>query len=189
MLWHGSGWEYFPPLHDSIALFSYRRDNQGTLTTTTDDAGKSTSEDAVLSLEDTSVTGEDEGSDVDMDIDSNSIVHENDFDYDDGDEEEDEDEDTVIHKRKQHCAPLYIVKCQTCSDGIYSSNVTKSEHELAVLAFAARHNLSDTALEDLLLLLKLYLPESNLLDSSVPLLKERCGFHRESLNSFTFCNT
>lgn len=75
-----------------------------------------------------------------------------------------------------------------CSDGIYKSKLTKTEHELAVLAYAARHSLSDTALEDLLKLLNLYLPESNLLDSNIALLKERCGFTSKFLKTYTFCN-
>ncbi|WAQ94314.1 hypothetical protein MAR_006785 [Mya arenaria] len=85
-------------------------------------------------------------------------------------------------------APLYIVKCNMCPNSIYNSQITKKEHELAILTFSARHNLSDAALEDLLKLVNLYLPESNLVETNIEVLKERCGFNGTFLKSHTFCN-
>ena len=85
-------------------------------------------------------------------------------------------------------APLYIIKCNSCPEGIHHSSITKQEHELAVLAYAARHNVSDTGLSDLLALINLYLPESNLLDTNISKLKEKCGFNGNFLNNFIFCN-
>lgn len=81
--------------------------------------------------------------------------------------------------------PVYVIPA---SDSIYKSNITRSEHLLAASAFATRHNLSDTALNDLLELIQLHLPENNLAETNSRTLKESCGFDSSYLEYHLYCD-
>ncbi|KAL5016040.1 hypothetical protein ScPMuIL_005629 [Solemya velum] len=57
--------------------------------------------------------------------------------------------------------PLYIIPP---SSTVYHSNISRTEHVFAISAFATRHNMSDTALHDLLQLIQLHLPDNNIVN-------------------------
>ena len=85
-------------------------------------------------------------------------------------------------------ASLYIIQCDKCSDGTYSSDISVQEHELALLAYATRHNLSDTGVQQLVDMISLCLPASNFLDGNINKIKECCGFGNQFMKGYLFCN-
>jgi hypothetical protein len=80
--------------------------------------------------------------------------------------------------------PLYVLPPQ---EVMYVSNISKSEHVMAIAAYATRHNLSNVALQDLLDIIKLHLPPANTSVQSVKILKEECGFDQNYLQFKFFC--
>ena len=134
---------------------------------------------------------EPEAFDSDMDI---SSISESDSESDNSDLENDS-QDSVNGESSQSAAgnlntsaPLYIIQCDKFSDGNYSSDISVQEHELALLAYATRHNLSDTGVQQLVDMISLYLPASNLLEGNINKIKERCGFGNQFMKSYLFCN-
>ena len=87
-------------------------------------------------------------------------------------------------KNRSEEPSIYVLPA---SDTIYRSNINKSEHSLAVSAFATRHNLSDVAISDMLQLIQLHLPDSNIAETSTRKLKESCGFESTYLMHHLYC--
>ncbi|XP_053398883.1 uncharacterized protein LOC123556697 [Mercenaria mercenaria] len=121
----------------------------------------------------------------DMDI----VVSSSDTDTDtesSSDEDEQACADTENIPEKTESDPsLYVIPP---TESMYQSEISRSEHLLATSAFATRHNLSDTALSDLLQLLQLHLPGNNIGETSGRKLKESCGFNKSYLKYHMYCD-
>ena len=132
-----------------------------------------------------------EASDSDMDIssisDSDSDIENSDSDDISGEPWNNESSKSVADNVNSS-APLYVIQCDKFSDGTYSSDITVQEHELALLTYATRHNLSDTGVQQLVEMISLYLPASNMLEGNINKLKERCGFGNQFMKGYLFCN-
>lgn len=81
-------------------------------------------------------------------------------------------------------APLYVLPPQ---QHLYSSTITRSEHVLAVSALCTRHNLSSTAIRDILHFAQIHIPEINIGETSVEKLKDECGFGADYLTYYVYC--
>ncbi|KAL5020963.1 hypothetical protein ScPMuIL_000118 [Solemya velum] len=81
--------------------------------------------------------------------------------------------------------PLYIIPP---SSTVYHSNISRTEHVFAISAFATRHNMSDTALHDLLQLIQLHLPDNNIGETKTDKIKESCGFDSNYLVYHFYCD-
>ncbi|XP_069102037.1 uncharacterized protein [Argopecten irradians] len=80
--------------------------------------------------------------------------------------------------------PLYVIPTQT---QIYSSKITRSENILAVSSLASRFNLSSKAIEAVLELTQIHLPEANIGETSVESLKNECGFGKDYITYHLYC--
>lgn len=74
------------------------------------------------------------------------------------------------------------------SEQIYFSSLKRSEHILAISAMATRHNLSQTAILDILDLIQIHIPDANIGLTSVSKLKDECGFGTQYLNYHIYCD-
>lgn len=80
---------------------------------------------------------------------------------------------------------LYVIEP---SEQIYFSSLKRSEHILAISAMATRHNLSQTAILDILDLIQIHIPDANIGLTSVSKLKDECGFGTQYLNYHIYCD-
>lgn len=128
---------------------------------------------------------------VDYSGDDMSVSSDNDDEHFSLDEECSSDEnDEVIEERRNismdiNDPPLYVIPSQA---HLYKSSITKSEHLLAASALATRHNLSQTALSDILDFIQIHIPDENIAETSVSKLKDECGFGPNQLQYHLYCD-
>lgn len=133
--------------------------------------------------------------DSDMDLDSESDIEVEDNTEDCGGEDNDdseneegsnsdgEDSDLRFSSIKKD-PPVYVIPP---SADTYCSSICRFDHIIATSGFAARHNLSDTAIKDLLTLLQLHMPQDNLGETNINDLKNKCGFNKSYLKFHLYC--
>jgi hypothetical protein len=80
--------------------------------------------------------------------------------------------------------PLYVIPP---SSNCYQSSITKFDHVMSLCAIAARHNISDTLLKDIVGLIQMHLPEQNIGVTDINELKGACGFEKDYLKYHTYC--
>lgn len=128
---------------------------------------------------------------VDYSGDDMSVSSDNDDEHFSLDEECSSDEnDEVIEERRNismdiNDPPLYVIPSQA---HLYKSSITKSEHLLAASALTTRHNLSQTALSDILDFIQIHIPDENIAETSVSKLKDECGFGPNQLQYHLYCD-
>jgi len=140
------------------------------------------------SLDDTiAVTDNYESDEMELETEETLEIHEHaydDVDILDGISSDDEEQSLQCSQRVNG-PPLYVLPATTDT---YNSSITRSEHILATSAFAARHNLSDMAIKDLLDLLQLHMPEHNTGETNIHNLKNQCGFNKSYLTFHLYCD-
>lgn len=93
------------------------------------------------------------------------------------------EEDTTTNNRPV-TSPLYVLPP---SEKCFTAPLSLMDHITAVSGFACRHNLSDTAIKDILDLIALHLPPNNIIQFDINNLKALCGFEDSYLKFYKFC--
>lgn len=109
-----------------------------------------------LSDNDTGSIGDDDLCVQDMDVDMFDETEENKSD----ESRSDEEQELIWLQSASHVLdpPLYVIPP---SDELYKSRITKNQHVLCLSALAAQHNLSVTAIKDVMTFVQLHIPEGN----------------------------
>ena len=118
------------------------------------------------------------GSEIDIsgsDIDDDDITDESDHEKV-ADIFQAEPLDQVSSMEASVTAPMYVLPS---SNECFVSPVTVED---------IRSNLSDTALNDLVKLIGLHIPDNNILDENIDNLKLKCGFNKDTVKFYAFCN-
>ncbi|XP_052212666.1 uncharacterized protein LOC127831685 [Dreissena polymorpha] len=136
--------------------------------------------------------GPSEETSSDMDLSSDASSDQSDISSSESSESSDSETESAKSEANEQAsqatksAPLYVV--QSSSGEMYSSDLSKYDHTLAVAAFISRHNLSDTATEHLIKLINLHIPNNSLLEKNSSKLKEKLGFDADYMKYYFFCN-
>lgn len=131
---------------------------------------------------DNSYSDDDMSFSSDLSVGTDIVSEDGSYSSDEHDDGRAENED---NSTKTNDPPLYVIPPQ---QHLYKSSVTKSEHLLAASALATRHNLSQTAMSDILDFIQLHIPDENIGETSVAKLKDECGFGPNQLQYHLYCD-